>query len=770
MPELPDNPQQSRPRAHVSTPLVLVAQKPRAPVSEGTPLRHARLIVAAIAAALFAGSFVCMAGFWFLFEMYRTLPTFEQLHDIEPPQVSQVYAVDGSLVHEFSTERRIWVPIDSVPQALLDAIIATEDRRFYRHWGIDMYRIVGAVVVDLTRGHYAQGASTITQQLARNLYLTSRQSMVRKIREALTAIQLESYYTKREILESYVNQVYLGAGAYGVQAASQTYFSKSVHQLDLNECAVLAGLVQLPERYRPDKPDNHPRTIGRRRSVLRAMSAYGTLDHRLRDSLMDAPVPNNPLVRPPAVAPYFIDMVRSQLATAYGDDALYNGGLKIYTTLDPVAQDSTERALTLQLDTLQRRCNSIFLDSTKADRALRMPRDTFLAHFDSLYDLRRTEFDTLADSVRLRIAQAAVIALDVPTGAIRVLIGGRNFAESKFNRALNARRQPGSAIKPLVYTVAMMDSGFTPATVVLDQPITLMTDKGEWRPENYDKEFLGPITIRAALAKSINLVAIQVLMQVGAQRVVDLARLMGLKQEMQPVPALAIGACQATPMEMVAAYNVYAHAGTYVAPYCIDKVIDRNGRTLQQHTIEYKEVLTKQVAFIMCDMMKDVVRRGTAAKIGGLGFYRPAGGKTGTTNDYSDAWFIGFTPQVTCAVWTGIDERRSMGRGVTGADAAVPVWVPAMRTLHRGMPIAEFSVPDSIVRERICTESHTLATMYCPAIREEYFLLNTMSDSCTVHGTGAVRREGNIDHLFGTGTRKTEPRKDSTAVRRPLMF
>ncbi len=720
------------------------------------------LVIVFVTAAVIGGTT------WFIKEMYATLPTFEQLHDIEPPQVSQVFARDGSLVHEFSIERRIWAPMKKIPDNLANAVIAIEDRRFYKHWGIDLRRIAGAIVVDIIRGHYAQGASTITQQLARNLYLTSRQTLVRKIREALTALQLESYYTKREILESYLNQVYLGGGVYGVQAASRKYFSKDVSELTLNECAVLAGTIQLPEHYRPDKEKNTKRITARRNTVLRAMGAMEFIDEKTVEKISAEPIPSDPLKEPPRRAPYFVEMIRQKISRTYGDDVLYNGGLTIYTTLDPVAQDTIERAAARHLEDLQARCNRIFLDSTRAHVKLRMPRDTFLAHFDSLYEARRDEYEALPDSVKLRIAQVAVVALDIETGGVLALVGGRDFDESKFNRAIQARRQPGSAMKPIVYTAAI-DSGFTPATVVLDQPITLMTDEGEWRPENYNREFHGPVTLRYALAKSINLVAIQVLMDIGPHRVIRYARRMGLEHSLPAVPALAIGACEATPMEMTAAYASLAAGGRYTEPVFVEKIYDRNGRLLEQMALDTHRVVSPQTAYIVTNMMKDVVLRGTGARIPGMGFTRPAGGKTGTTNDYSDAWFVGFTPQVACGVWVGVDERRSLGRGVTGSDGAIPIWVPAMKALHRDRPLARFHRPEDIVLIRVCNESHKVANRYCPSFREEPFIEGTFTDTCDIHVVGRTRRDESLHQLFGGSTRRPVE-KDTTHRRRQLMF
>lgn len=725
------------------------------------------VVVVLVLLIALAASTVGIGGVWFLKRMWETLPTVEQLHNIDPPQVSRVYARDSSLIHEFSIERRIWVSHDRIPPQMGQAVVAIEDRRFYSHWGIDLRRIFGAIAVDVIRGHYAQGASTITQQLARNLYLTSKQSMVRKIREALTALQLEHYYTKEEILESYLNQVYLGGGVYGVQAASRKYFSKDVSELTLNECAVLAGTIQLPERYRPDKEQNLTRITDRRNTVLRAMARMGFIDTKTRDQVIADSIPCVPYEEPRRRAPYLVEMVRQELSKRYSDDVLYNGGLEIFTTLDPLGQDSLEVAAKRHLKELQRRCNWLFLDSTKAHVKHRIRRDTFMAHFDSIYEAHHEEFDTLADSVKLRTVQVAGVALDVETGGILALVGGRDFDKTKFNRAVQARRQPGSAMKPIVYCTAI-DSGYTPFSIILDQAITLMTDDGEWRPENYDREFYGPVTLRYALAKSINIVAIQVLMDIGARAVVERARAMGLRHHMPAVPALAIGACEATPMEMTAAYAIFPAGGLHRTPYCVQAVHDRNGRVIYEHELDSQEIISPENAYIMADLMQDVIRRGTGAKIPGLGFTRPAGGKTGTTNDYSDAWFVGYTPQIACGIWVGVDERRSMGRGVTGSDGAIPIWVPTMQGLHRSRTIARFTRPPGVALVRVCNVSNKIAGRYCPMPRTEPIIAGTEGlDTCDVHVPGH-RRTDDLHQLFGGGHRPAV--KDTTKRRRQRVF
>ena len=701
-----------------------------------------------------AVSFCLAAGAIFIYRLYETLPMHTQLQNIEQSLVSKVLDKDGKLIHEFSVERRFWVSLDKIPVELQNAVIATEDRKFYGHWGIDVLRNISAVFVNLARGRKAQGASTVTQQLARNLYLSSDKTFIRKIREVLTAVQLESSYTKREIMELYLNQVYLGAGVYGMQAAAEHYYSKNVDELTLNECAVLAGTIQLPEYYRPDKPDNVERTAVRRNAVLKAMVAAKFISAAAAKAVIDEPVVANPKIYRPPMAPYFMEMVRKYVSDKYGDELLYNGGLAIHTTLDPAAQDSTEKSAERAVASLQKRLNRMFLDGSGADRKLGIPRQTYLDNFDSIYNQNAADYASLHDTLKYRRVQIAVVSLESATGAILTLIGGRDFQESKFNRATQARRQPGSLFKPFVYTAAM-DNGLNPATVILDQPITLVTPDGEWRPENYDRKFLGPMSIRDALAKSNNLVAIQVFTRIGGQAVVDYAAQMGIKQKLSPVPSLAIGSCEVIPMEIISAYSAFPNRGIRAEPYFINKITDKNGRILEKTVVKENQVISPQTAFLMTSMLGSVVCCGTAASIPGLGFRRPAGGKTGTTNEYSDAWFIGFTPQITTGVWTGIDERRSMGHGVTGSAAAVPVWVDAMKELHKNLPRQDFSRPIGTKGLMICSQSFGLAKNSCPKQKVEYFKYETMVDSCNVHGIARGLRSGDDMDIFGPSRRGT---------------
>jgi len=735
------------------------------PVRRGTKGKRVFTLVLIIVLACSIGAGM---AFRFLYHMYKTLPSPKELCNIEPSLVSCVLAADSSLVHEFSIERRFWIPLKEVPVDLQHAVIAIEDRRFYVHWGISIKRIMGAAVANVIRGKYAQGASTITQQLARNVYLTARQSLIRKVREAMTAVQIESYYTKDEILELYLNMAYLGAGVYGVEAASQRYFSKSARDLTLNECAVLAGCIQLPERYRPDRTKNNKRTTDRRNTVLRALRKMGYISRDVEKLVRTDSIPANPQEPVSKRAPYFIEHVRQYMESNYGEYKLYNGGLTICTTLDPVAQDSAERAVDYFLDSLQRRTNRLFLDSTKAYQNLNITKIHYLNNFDSIYTAHKELYKDLPDSLRLRIVQASIVALSVRTGAIRVLIGGRDFSESKFNRAIQARRQPGSAFKPFVYTVAI-DSGYTPATIVMDQPITLETSEGLWRPENYDRKFCGPVTVREALRKSINLVAIQILQDVGAYNVINYARRAGLKHRMNPVPALAIGACEATNIEMTSAYSIYPNYGYQATPYCIERVYDRNGRLLEEHEPETKHVLSSPTAYVMTSLMTTVVRAGTGAQVGARGFNRPCGGKTGTTNDYSDAWFVGYTPQIACGVWVGVDERRSMGAGVTGSRGAIPMWAKTMKALHKNLPVKGFGQPEGVIATRICNQTHKIATRYCSDVVVEILTASHAMDTCDVHVLKRKLKKHEVMKRFGTNKKRPASKTDKKR-KRSLIF
>ena len=571
-----------------------------------------------------------------LVNTYNTLPAPEEMANIKPSLVTRVYDKDSLLVHEFSIEKRFWMPLDSISPNMPHAVISIEDQRFYKHWGIDLKRIFGAALANVVSRGYSQGASTLTQQLARNLYFSHKKTLMRKVREILTAIKLEQYYTKNEIMELYLNQVYLGGGVYGVEAASQKYFSKPAKDLTVNEAAIIAGIIQRPERFRPDRKKNLKKIKNRRNSVLKGMVKMKFLTSAEGKEEREKPIIAKPSKKSALQAPYFVEKIRKYLERKYGEDLLYNGGLKVYTTLDSKAQMAAEKSLAEHLDTLQRSPNRIFLfDNKPWTKTEGLSRSDWYDNFDSLYE----KYDTLFfdkngksklsdDSLKLRKIQASVLAIDNKTGAVRVMIGGRNFEESRFNRALQTVRQPGSAIKPFVYAAAF-EHGYTPATIIIDKPITLETPEGTWRPENYEHEFFGPITVRDALRHSVNIPAIRTLMDIGPNNVIALARSLGLKHQLPPVPALAIGACEVSNIEITRAYSAFANHGSQAKTYFIDRIENRKGRILEKHEIEVEQVMSRDVADLTAQVMRAVVDAGTGVRVRSLGFYRQAAGKTG---------------------------------------------------------------------------------------------------------------------------------------------
>ncbi|MCL2845890.1 MAG: PBP1A family penicillin-binding protein [Chitinivibrionia bacterium] len=704
-----------------------------------TPL----VLVIMFAVILFLGATIT-ATVVFLNNVYKTIPEPHELGNIQPSLVTRVYAKDSSLIHEFSIERRFWVPIDSVPQVLIDAIISIEDRRFYSHWGFDSRRMVQAIIGNAVSGRIEGGASTITMQLARNVFLTQRQTAARKMREILTAIQLEKYYTKDEILEMYLNKIYLGGGNFGMSAAAMAFFSKNIQDIDLNEAAVLAGTVQTPNRLRPNLEGNHERLTARRRTVLNSMVRAGAISRAEADSVSALPIPNNPHRPVSTVAPYFVEQIRRDLERRFGSDMLYNAGLSIFTTLDPQAQTVAEEAMNSHLTVLQRRQNAFFIDNAKAYEIIGVRREVFMRNFDSIYAAHAQVLDALHDSISLRKLQGSVISMDVETGAVRVMIGGRDFTQSRFNRATQGFRQPGSAFKPFIFAAAF-DNGFTPASVVVDRPITI----GDWRPENIGREFFGDVTIRQALRRSLNMPAIIVAMEVGLRNVVDLAKAMGFSRDIRAVPALALGVCDVSNLELTRAFAAFANQGLMPQQYFVEMVKDRNGRVIFRHEPRSTQVIDPALASLLTHTMQDVVIRGTGASIRHThNFMRPSAGKTGTTNNFVDAWYIGYTPQISTGVWVGTDRSQTMGQGVTGSSGAIPIWAPVMHALHRDLPVAEFVyASEGLITLELCPVSNERASIRCPNPYQEMFLIGTVPPTCNVHGASNVR---DAREIFGT--------------------
>jgi penicillin-binding protein 1A len=662
----------------------------------------------------------------------QRLPSLESLERIEPNLITKVYDKDTSLVHEFYTQRRIWTPADKIPKAQKLAVFAIEDQKFYQHWGVDLAAYPSALLPALL-GKRARGASTLTQQLAKNLFLTPERSIVRKIKEVLVAVQIERTYTKNEILEFYFNQVYLGAGAYGFAAAAQRYFSRPLDSLAINQYALLAGLLQRPESYRPD--GNPEAARERRNTVLGAMKSMGYITRAQWKDASKSGLDVKMWQPPTEFAGYFTETVRQFMEKKWNEDLVYNQGVTVYTTLDSALQVAAESSLVANLHKVRVRLRYRTARAYNIAGRLKMPLDsvirnweTVYPHFDSLY---LHQHDTTAeyqkqfpDSMRYVHAQSALLILDNETGAIRAMIGGENFEKSKYNRAIQAVRSPGSAFKPFVYATAV-DNGASPGDILNDQPITIpdpIDSTKFWRPHNFDPGFDGKISMRRALYKSKNLPAIEVAMKYGLKTVVSYARKFGLTHNVLPVPSLGIGSCEATLLEMTSAYTAFPNGGVRPTPYFIEKIVDKSGQPIYANVPQTNEVIRKEAAWIMTTMMRDVNIHGTAAAIWASGFNHPSGGKTGTTNDFNDAWYIGYTKRLTMGVWVGSDDHSSMGPGHTGADDAVPVWISVMSKAEKGKKALPFDRPAGVVEATVCETSGLLAQSFCKATNTDYYI------------------------------------------------
>jgi penicillin-binding protein 1A len=599
-------------------------------------------------------------------------------------------------------------------------------------------RVAQAVVIDLFYMEKRQGASTITQQLSRLLYLSAEKTLTRKVKEILTAVQIERTYTKPEILEMYLNHVYLGHGAHGVELAAQRYFGKSVSRLDVQEGATLIALVQRPESLSPIR---HPQAcLSRRNLVLRNMYVTGGLSKEEfeRYARLDLGVQKTLPNEYYGIAPYFTEHVRQMLWDKYGRDILTEG-LTIYTTLDTRAQYLAEKAVAEQLHKIQVQYNKRLLGKREHLQIITQ------AVLDSLgMNVRQVLLDSATIHGILgkeRPVQAALVCLEPKTGFVRALVGGRDFEENKYNRVIQAKRQPGSAFKPFVYTT-VIDNGYPPTYEVLNQPVVVkQVDGTEWRPHNYDNSIGGFVTLREALLRSLNLPTVRVVQQLtNAATVVSYAKRMGITTDLPPYDAVAaLGAGEVIPLEITSAYAALANQGVLQSPIFITRIEDRDGNVLEETLPHGKEVLSKETANIVTHMLRSVMDhpRGTAAGARSrYNFYRPAAGKTGTTNTYRDAWFIGYTPQLVAGVWTGFDRQDMSFEKGTGAVIALPIWAPFMRAYHDtlGLPVEEFEQPETVVQVQICRDSKKIANDECPTIVQEVFKKDSAPAShCTLH-------------------------------------
>ncbi|MCX8015334.1 MAG: penicillin-binding protein 1A, partial [candidate division WOR-3 bacterium] len=611
-----------------------------------TKRRKTALILAIIA-------FIFGFAFSAIFRLGAGLPSPEQIKNYRPPVSTKIYDCKQQLVYEFFQQKRTPVALNEIPQMLKDALIVVEDKRFYSHWGVDVIRVFGALFYNLKSMRKAQGASTITQQLARNMFLTQEKTLVRKLKELLLALELERTYSKDEILEMYLNQVWFGSGAYGVEAAAQVYFNKSVKDLTLPECALLAALPKAPQYYSPYV--NPAQALKRRNLFLKMLYKAKKISKADLDKALASPlgvVPKKSLKNP---APYFVEEIRKYLIDKYGEDFVYRSGVKIYTTLDLDMQLVANQVIEKHLAQIERDYRLSFTKS-KYDS---------IARFDSL--------------ISPNYLQGALVAIDPKTGYIKAMVGGRDFSESQFNRTIQAKRQAGSAFKPFVYAVAV-DQGFTPADLETDEEIVLNIPgvKESYRPRNFDNKFMGLMTLRRALALSRNIVAVRLISKVSPENVVRYASAMGISSRLQPVYSLALGACEVSLLDLTRAFAVFANDGYKIKPMLILKIVDADGTIIEDNSIETEPVLDAKVAYIITNMLESVVNEGTAYVIRKMGFNYPAAGKTGTTDDYTDCWFIGYTPELVCGIWVGYDAKKTIFRGATGGGVSAPIWADFM--------------------------------------------------------------------------------------------
>ena len=619
----------------------------------------------------------------------RDLPQIANLENFKPMLSSVVYSSDGQVLTDFAIEKRQRSPLGRVPVQLRQAFVAVEDQYFYWHFGINPAGILRAAYENLRAGRVVQGGSTITQQLARNLFLTRRRDLGRKLRETILALQIERKYTKEQILELYLNQIYLGHGAYGVEEASRLYFGKPVEDLTLGQCALLAALPKAPNKY---SPRNNPMAALKRRNlILEMMFEEGYITKEECILAKFEPVTLAALsTEQNSPGSYFAEYVRQQVIDRYGYDMLYKGGLRIYTTLNLKMQQAAEAAISDGLKKFDAQQKGGDAEAETGD-------DTLPEGLRLIGEVGKVPKEMATD-----VVQAALVAIDPRSGDILAMVGGRDFETSEFNRAVQARRQPGSGFKPFIWATAF-ESGMTVSDRIVDAPVVFHFRDKVWEPKNYEERFYGPTTLREALEHSRNIVSIRLLNELGVTSAIRYAHRMGVKNYLQPNLTLALGSTGLTPLEITAAFGTLASNGIYREPAAILKIAGPDGEIIEEKQLVERIALSEQTAYIMTTLMEGVIERGTGSAARELG--RPAAGKTGTTNDCTDAWFIGYTPQVVAGVWVGYDDMRSLGKKKTGGRVAAPIWTSFMKAALAEEPVENFSVPPGI--EFVDVEPHS---------------------------------------------------------------
>ena len=726
-----------------------------------------------------------LIGFIGILAIYYTftdeLPDVRVLKSFEPSTVTLMYSDQDQLIAELYLEKRIVVPLNKIPTQLKQAALAVEDANFYRHMGIDLKAVFRAFLTNMKAGRVVEGGSTITQQLSKTLFLTRERSLARKIKEAILSIRMELIFTKDEILEMYLNQIYYGHGSYGVEAAARTYFGKSVQNLSLDEVAIIAGLPKSPNNYSPYR--NPKRARSRRNHVIRRMAQEGFIKSNEAKQAMKKPFTLGEVTNMLNRAPYFVEYIRKQLMTMYGRNKVYKSGLKVYTTLNIekqiLAQEATKKNLLIAdkrygyrgpLGTMDISLPEIVLQESLSEinnftegihpktgtnikglvksvnkeyltvltgqgegiiklkdmdwarepnikvdgrwaRIHRVdknfyPGDKILVKVLGIYESGSLWSLSLEQEPEV---ESALISLEPHTGHIKALIGGYDFSKSQFNRAIQAVRQPGSVFKPIVYATAI-SKGFSPASIIIDSPIIFKEkdhDFDKWKPVNFEKKFYGPTPLRKALAKSRNIITVKLLQKIGTRSVIQMAKNLGINSHLENNLSIGLGSSGVTLKELVSAYSAFANRGIRVEPQGIRYVENRNGKILYKNSQKITQPITSGTAQIITSLLQSVVQEGTAKKVRSLN--RPTAGKTGTTNNYIDAWFMGFTPKLITGVWVGKDNVEPLGRNETGSRTAIPIWLDYMKGALINTPIQNFPVSPETVYAKINPQTGSLA-------------------------------------------------------------
>ncbi|MEN3014250.1 MAG: transglycosylase domain-containing protein [Endomicrobiia bacterium] len=656
----------------------------------------------------------------YFIKLYKELPTEDELKNFTPVLSTKILDRNGILITELFTEKRTWVEFKDIPEYIKLATLAIEDHTFYKHWGINPKRILKALLDNLLKRKFYVGGSTITQQLAKISFLTHKKNLERKLKELILTINLEHHFSKDEILEMYLNQVYFGHGAYGIQQAAKIYFSKNLYELTLSEAALLAGLIRSPSYYSPFK--HYERAIKRRNVVLNRMLKLKYINKQLYEEAINEPIVVGYTSVPSATAAYFVEYIKEQIEKEFSSETLYTEGLTIITTLDLNLQKKAEEIISKRL----------------------------------------IEIDKIIKSTDP--VQCALIAMEIKTGKILTMIGGRDFRKSQFNRVTQAKRQPGSAFKPIIF-LAALENNYTPSTIIEDTPLVFynngfdwellkatsdysqldysklakinITNKDEfisnlsqlkeknkiWIPENYKNKYYGKVTLRKALELSLNSCAIRLTMELGTNKIIECAKKLGINTPLINTYSLALGASEVTLWELVTAYNVFANYGIKVEPYGIVEIKDKFNNTIKSYSPKETIVLTPEISYILTNLLKGVVKSGTGYYARNLG--KISAGKTGTSNDCTDAWYIGYTPDIICGVWVGLDIKKSLGRDATGGKVACPIWTEYMKFATENLPNKDFEKPEGIVEVLIDANSGLLATPDSKKVYLEAFIKGT---------------------------------------------